>query len=284
MLVPRDLIDNLDAIIERTFTSFVFLLLGERFLTTQQKIEVESLGLLVGSRPLIELLYILVKGRTTPQYLKDQTLNQLLSQLAASGILPEPRTRNAATLTSAEETIKLALDEAKQRLKKSVKEAIIEVNTSYKNELTNADTVVKQAEVKNSHLNTLLKIIGGTALVAATYSAFRTGFTTAMTNLINETVVDDLVTTSAIASSSGIAQNPMDLLVYKQVVMDDRLSPECRKFHLNPDNTPRIYKLGTLIKNGTNIGKPRSQWKPVVGGTHANCRCVLKLASELNKK
>jgi len=60
--------------------------------------------------------------------------------------------------------------------------------------------------------------------------------------------------------------------VYKLVVRDAALCPYCRKFYLNPDGTPKIYKMSELMRNGTNYGKKASQWKPVIGSTHPNCR------------
>lgn len=38
---------------------------------------------------------------------------------------------------------------------------------------------------------------------------------------------------------------------------------------------PRIFKLSTLLANGSNIGRKAKDWKPVVGPTHPWCRCTL---------
>lgn len=35
---------------------------------------------------------------------------------------------------------------------------------------------------------------------------------------------------------------------------------------------PKIYKLSTLLSNGSNQGLPTSAWKPVIGSTHPNTR------------
>lgn len=271
---------DLDAIIERSFTSFVFLILGEKFLTKQQKVEVESLGLIVGDRPLIELLYLLVKGRNSPLYRQDATLNRLLSQLAASGVLPEGKSRNAFTLEKAQEAVLMSLESAKQTYKERVKARVLEINDEYKNDITLTPvTVSERAELKEKKSRKLLKLVGAAAIGAAVYSAFRMGFTSAMTDLINETEVDDLVT---MASEQKI--NAAKIKVFKQVVLDDRLSPECRKFHLNDDGTPKVYTLEELIRNGTNVGKPKSSWKPVIGKNHPSCRCRLLPASMIKDK
>lgn len=40
---------------------------------------------------------------------------------------------------------------------------------------------------------------------------------------------------------------------------------------------PKIFKLVELVDNGTNIGRKASEYKPVIGSTHPNCRCTLHL-------
>jgi hypothetical protein len=38
---------------------------------------------------------------------------------------------------------------------------------------------------------------------------------------------------------------------------------------------PLIYKLSTLISNGSNVGAKTNDWKPTLGPTHPWCRCEL---------
>lgn len=39
---------------------------------------------------------------------------------------------------------------------------------------------------------------------------------------------------------------------------------------------PRIFKLSTLMANGTNVGLRSADWKPVIGTVHPMCRCNLR--------
>lgn len=39
---------------------------------------------------------------------------------------------------------------------------------------------------------------------------------------------------------------------------------------------PRVFKLGELLSNGTNVGLKSKDWKPVVGTVHPFCRCQLR--------
>ena len=55
----------------------------------------------------------------------------------------------------------------------------------------------------------------------------------------------------------------------------------CRKIFIDPlTGAPRIWKLTTLISNGTNVGRARRDWLPTVYPVHPRCRCdMIPLAS-----
>lgn len=80
----------------------------------------------------------------------------------------------------------------------------------------------------------------------------------------------------------AIARAGADPFVYKVPRAD--ACRFCRLLYL-VGNRPRIFRLSTLIKNGTNVGrkanrpstsgKGATEWKPVVGCTHPACQCEL---------
>ena len=43
---------------------------------------------------------------------------------------------------------------------------------------------------------------------------------------------------------------------------------------------PRVFRLSTLIANGTNVGLKSKDWKPVIGTVHPMCRCNLRQLPE----
>lgn len=51
--------------------------------------------------------------------------------------------------------------------------------------------------------------------------------------------------------------------------------PHCKRLHIGPDGAPRIFKLSTLVANGTNVGRKARDWRAVVGTVHPNCACPL---------
>ena len=90
--------------------------------------------------------------------------------------------------------------------------------------------------------------------------------------------IADYVTTQAFEegrASQISSQHGEDSMVYKKVFQTACKS--CVKLYLT-DGTgsePRLFKLSQLKKNGTNIGRQVSDWKPVIGPTHPWCRCML---------
>jgi len=61
--------------------------------------------------------------------------------------------------------------------------------------------------------------------------------------------------------------------VYRIVKNDGALCKYCRRFYLDSDGSPKVYKLSTLLNNGSNYGLKADQWKPVTTATHPNERC-----------
>lgn len=273
MLLSTEILKQIEKIVDRAYTDFTYLLLGEEALSDEQKVLVESLGLVIGRRPLIELLYLLARQRNTPNYKKDKTLMQLLSELSLSGVLPALTTARY-TLEHTKAAVKEAIEDSKQEVKKQIKAEILKANNDFKEkesvklDATISEQLDQRVEASNKLVSNLTKLATGTAIAYA----FRKSFTSAMTNMINSTLVDMISERGPLSSDAA----PGSILVYKEVVNDDRLSPECRRLHLHNDETPIIYSLSTLIQNGTNVGRPKSEWKAVVGGTHPNCRCTLR--------
>ena len=58
----------------------------------------------------------------------------------------------------------------------------------------------------------------------------------------------------------------------------DAACRHCLKLHLTQGvgSEPIIFKLSTLIQNGTNIGRKVDDWKAVLGTNHPYCRCDIQ--------
>jgi hypothetical protein len=276
VLTSKELLNRIDEVVERSYLDFVFDLLGTDFFTEEQKIQVESLGLIIGRRPMIELLYILARQRNSPGYKKDATLNRLLSEVIETGALPIINDESQYTVDHAKARLNEAIEVTKQKLKTTVKQEVLKVNAEYKEErtLTGVGNVITTGERITQKTDQLIGAVGTAVLAGGVIALFNKEFTTTITATINSAMVDQVRTDGLLA---GLV--PGETKVWKEVINDNRLSPECRRLHTNPDGSPRIYNLSELVANGSNIGKPKSAWKAVVSGTHPGCRCVLRPAT-----
>lgn len=63
-----------------------------------------------------------------------------------------------------------------------------------------------------------------------------------------------------------------EVYCYRVIVGDAATCVHCRKFYGDVGEIPKIYKLTTLLGNGSNYGKPQSDWRPICGATHPNTR------------
>ena len=64
-----------------------------------------------------------------------------------------------------------------------------------------------------------------------------------------------------------------EIYVFRITVKDAKTCKWCRRFYNDKDESPKLYKLSTLLSNGSNYGKKTDSWQPVVGATHPSERC-----------
>lgn len=271
MLTDNDVIfERIDEIVELAYVDFTFDLIGADFFTAEQRTQVESLGLIIGRRPLVELLYMLVRMRSTPGYRTDRTLNQLLAEIQETGVLPVINDAHQYSINHAKAQMNEAIETTKTEVKKKVKQEILKVNNDFKNDVAVSRITTLPDLQKRRDDYTNLMLIGIGALSIGLHKNFVKGFTTALTDMVNNSVVDEATTQVA------MDELPAKVEVYKRVINDASLCPWCSSFYTEADGQPKIYELSELQANGTNEGKPKSAWLPVVGATHPRCRCQLQ--------
>ena len=78
-----------------------------------------------------------------------------------------------------------------------------------------------------------------------------------------------------LAALGALDEEEKGTYVYRQTQAD--ACPYCNDFYNGPDGQPRIFKLSILEGNGTNAGRSKATWQPVVGATHPHCRCTTHL-------
>lgn len=63
-----------------------------------------------------------------------------------------------------------------------------------------------------------------------------------------------------------------DVLVFRRPLPGH--CKHCDRLYLGSDGHPKVFKLSTLIDNGTNVGKKAADWLPIATRTHPNCVCT----------
>jgi hypothetical protein len=64
-----------------------------------------------------------------------------------------------------------------------------------------------------------------------------------------------------------------DVFVYRIITPDEATCRWCKRFYMDSDGSPRVYRLSELLANGSNYGKPTRDWRPGIAATHPNERC-----------
>jgi hypothetical protein len=90
--------------------------------------------------------------------------------------------------------------------------------------------------------------------------------TTEISNAIGLASADRIVT-------DNIKKDLEEVYVYRIAVNDAATCKWCKRFYIDEDGSPAVYKLSTLMANGSNMGKQRDAWQPTVMSTHPSERC-----------
>jgi hypothetical protein len=238
-------------------------------MSDEDKRKLDEMSLIMGQRAVIDLLFILLRNRPPNGYPKDLTIPELLDQ-ARIGVLPIVNDAQQATLDTAKAAFTESIIAARDELKKQVKQKLVDANRSHRqvvavNRITSPGQVQERKEEKKSQFLRYLPII-----MASVADVFERNFTTALTNTINDVVLDN-----ATSSTLFTGEDPKEVLVYKEVINDGSLCQWCKRFYVKPDGSPVVFKLAELQANGSNYGKKKRDWKPTVGSTHPRCRCQL---------
>lgn len=269
MLTRNDIFNRIDRIIDLSYLTFAYDLLGDEFMTDEQKRALEGLGYIIGRKSLVEVLYALTRYQPEGGY-GNRTLQELIEAWTISGTLPIFTDTQQAAVDNARVAMNDALENSKADVKKQIRQKILDVNKQYKH-----DQAVKRfsnipLEQQKTHDYTAILLASLVGIPALIQGGFLRGFTSSMTDIVNDAVVDN-VTEGAIFT--GL--DPSKTVVYKKVTNDGSLCPWCAKFY--GVGTPKLYTLAELQANGTNYGKPKSEWKAVIGATHPFCRCELHI-------
>jgi len=182
------------------------------------------------------------------------------------------------TLNEADSHLSTLIDGLEAATMTQISTLIQANNTEYhRNALINPTRTALQDDlVREGTLGDLKQKLRGTAPKAQRKwrSIVLTGLSDAVGNASVDRIVDDHL------KEEG-RLNADEVFVFRQIVGDAATCVFCRKFYGDVGEIPKVYKLSTLLGNGSNYGLPKASWAPVVGSTHPNTRTsqVIELPS-----
>lgn len=265
MVTSKAVMEIIKKIIERRHKALVISLLGREMFSRAELNELEKNGIDTSNKTsLMELIYhhnfINRHGTSGPNSVED-----MKSQQSVPGVKPEGDAHSYG-VDHANEALKTAIDKLKQDVTARLISLVQENNQNYKyNALQNIDRTEEFDKlIKESTLSKLKQKLRDT-----TQDVNRDWLrvaTTTMSEAIGNGSVDRIVTENRDKDAG-------EVYVYRIVVNDAALCKYCRRFYMDEDGSPKVYKLSTLLGNGSNFGKKKDSWLPVVGATHPNERC-----------
>lgn len=268
MLLEQRVQDRINEAVDQAYLSFLIAMIGYAALSEEDKRKATTLGLVQINRPLIESLYQIARERGNEATRKQMKLRDLIALAGLSGVVPLTDAQ-VYTLEHAKREMYDAIENSREDYKKKIRQEVLKTNAEARAmELSQTVTVQERQQRRTLLVSTLLIGIG--SIIEKLEDNFTKGATVALTNLVNNAAVDEVMTNNLI---NRIPTS--DIRVYKRVKNDGRLCAWCNKFYTNKDGSPKVYRLTDLLANGSNDGLPKSAWKPVVGSTHPRCRCEL---------
>ncbi len=268
MLLEQRTQDRINEAVDQAYLSFLITMIGYAALSEEDKRRATSVGLVQINRPLIESLYQIARERGNEATRKPMKLRDLIAWAGLSGVVALTDAQ-AYTLEHAKREMYDAIENSREDYKKKIRQEVLKTNAEARAmELSQTVTVQERQQRRTLLISTLLIGIG--SIIEKLEDNFTKGATVALTNLVNNAAVDEVMTNNLINRIPTA-----DIRVYKRVKNDGRLCAWCNKFYTNKDGSPKVYRLTDLLANGSNDGLSKSAWKAVVGSTHPRCRCQL---------
>jgi hypothetical protein len=266
MVTSKATIERIREIVQKHYSRLVVSVLGRDALSEKELKELQSLGVDTSNEDsLMSLVYYHNFINHPIDEVSPTSVEDMKAQQGVRGLKPEGQAHDY-TVENINDKTKQYIEKLKLDVMTRVEGIIRENNDSYKMDaLQNLDrTDMLDELMKESTLGKLkskLKDTAGDGNRDWTRVAV-----TEMSNAIGVASVDRIV-------SDNIGADLEDIYVFRITVKDAKTCKWCRRFYDDRDGSPKLYKLSTLLGNGSNYGKKTDSWMPVIGATHPNERC-----------
>lgn len=266
MVTNKETMEKIREIVQKHFMRLVVSVLGKDALTEKEKKELQDLGVDT-SNP--DSLMTLVYNHNFINHPVDEispsTVEGMKNQQSVTGLNPQG-TAHEYTIENINDKMKQLINKMKVDTATKLENIVRENNDLYKmNALQNLDRTPDLDDLmKESTLGKLKQKLRDTS-GDGTRDWTRVAVTE-MSNAIGLASVDRIV-------SDNVDSDLDEVYVFRITVKDAKTCKWCRRFYDDKDGSPKLYKLTTLLGNGSNYGKKTDGWLPVVGATHPNERC-----------
>lgn len=261
MVTSNKALDLIREIIERNYNRLMIAVIGSDNVPQKVRDQFSNLS----GKSLLELAYY-------HNYLNEENgenspsdYQEMKTQQSQPGVLPQG-SGHRYSIDFLNSNLLQLLNKQKNEVESSIIGAILDNNNNFK-----ADALkdIHRPEhidetLKEQTLSDLKDTIKSNLENKAT-SDWKRIVNTEVSNAIGQGSTDRIVVANKEANSS-------EVYVYRINPDDSRTCRYCRKFYIDTDGSPKLYRLSTLLGNGTNYGKKAEAWSPCAGATHPNCR------------
>jgi len=266
MVISKETIEKIREIIDKHYNRLTISILGRSVFTPNELRDMEAAGIDTSNKDsLLSMVYYHnfinnPLGREAPTSVEDMKIQQ-----SQEGAKPVGEAHDYTTENLNDKTRQL-IEKLKMTVAARIEGFIRDNNDSYKmNALQNLDrTEFLDTLVKESSIGKVKQLLRDSAKDGN--RDWQRIAITEMSNAIGIGSVDRIVTDNKTADTD-------DIYVYRIVVGDSLTCKYCRRFYGEPGAAPKLYRLSTILSNGSNYGLKPDAWKPVAGATHPNERC-----------
>lgn len=192
------------------------------------------------------------------------SVEDMRAQQRAPGVKPEGEAHEYAVEHANENTAQL-IEKLRMDVSTRLEGLIRESNNKYKADaLQNLNRPDSQDELMKESMIGEIK----QSLRDATGNANKDWDRIATTEVSN---VIGLASTDRIVAKNQ--DKSMDEVYVFRITQGASACKYCKQFYVDSDGSPKVYRLSTLLSNGSNYGKKTADWKGTVTATHPNEKC-----------
>lgn len=266
MVTNKATLEKIREIIQKHYSRLVVSVLGKEALTPKEMKELQDMGVDTSNMDsLMSMVYYHNFINHPIDEVSPTSVEDMKNQQSVNGLIPKGEAHDY-TVDNINDKVKQQIQKMKVDVMTRVENLIRENNDAYKMDaLQNLDrTDILDDLTKESTLGKLKQRLRDTAGDAN--RDWTRIAVTEVSNAIGIGSVDRIV-------SDNVGKDLEEVYAFRITVKDAKTCKWCRRFYDDSDGSPKLYKLSTLLDNGSNYGKNRDSWLPVIGATHPNERC-----------